>query len=229
MRGRLGPQAGIPKRMRPKLPPNGVLSNQRGLHLCEKGRGPKDPTVRIEGTREPRRRGAICRCGLSRQPQVRSGQTVGEVRPTSLPSSSTVVTVSAGLHWTDAKHRVPPTSYFLRRSPDSLHRQSADLPCCASETSYLQCYFSADRRDPSDAVLGQVDDIHCCSPTGAWLRQCRQLWRCRSCLGSLWRFRRCSSWTSLTRLLRVPAVVCSSTRWSMSLLCCAMGFRRCSQ
>ena len=39
----------------------------------------------------------------------------------------------------------------------------------------------------------------------------------------------CSSWTSLTRLLRLTAVVCSSTRWSMSLLCCATEFRRCSQ
>ena len=39
----------------------------------------------------------------------------------------------------------------------------------------------------------------------------------------------CSSWRSLRRLLRLPAVVCSSTRWSMSLLCCAMEFRRCSQ
>ena len=52
--------------------------------------------------------------------------------PTSLPSSSTVITVSVGLHWTDAKRKVPPTSYFLRRSPDSVHRQSAELPCCAS-------------------------------------------------------------------------------------------------
>ena len=50
----------------------------------------------------------------------------------SLPSSSTVITVSAGLHWTDAKRKVPPTSYFLRGSPDSVHRQSAELPCCAS-------------------------------------------------------------------------------------------------
>ena len=65
----------------------------------EKGWGPKDPTVRREGTREPRRRGAICCCGLSRQPHARSGQTVGEVRPTSLSSSSTVFTVAAGLHW----------------------------------------------------------------------------------------------------------------------------------
>ena len=35
---------------------------------------------------------------------------------------------------------------------------------------------------------------------------------------SLWKFRRCSSWISLTRSLSMP-----STRWSMSLLCCAMG------
>ena len=54
----------------------GVLSNQRGLHQCEKGRGPKDPTVRGAGTREPRRRGAICCCELSRQPQVRRVWTV---------------------------------------------------------------------------------------------------------------------------------------------------------
>ena len=47
-----------------------------------------------KGTREPLRRGAICFCGLSRQPQARSAhQTVDEVRPTFLPSSSTVVTV----------------------------------------------------------------------------------------------------------------------------------------
>ena len=80
-----------------------VLSNQRGLRQYVNGRGPKDPTVRREGTREPRIRGAISCCGLSRQPQARSGQTVGEVRPTSLPSSSTVFTVGAGLHWTTSK------------------------------------------------------------------------------------------------------------------------------
>ena len=38
-RGRLGPRAGIPKRTRPKLPPNGLLSNQRGLRQCGKERG----------------------------------------------------------------------------------------------------------------------------------------------------------------------------------------------
>ena len=92
----------------------------------EKGRGPKDPTVQREGTREPRRRGAISCCGLSRQPQARSGQTVGDVRPTSLPSSSTVFTVGARLHW-----------IFLE--------------------------------DHTVAVLGRVDDIRCCSATGAWV------------------------------------------------------------
>ena len=38
-----------------------------------------------------RRRGAICFCELSRQLQARSGKTDGEDRPTSMPSSSTVV------------------------------------------------------------------------------------------------------------------------------------------
>ena len=82
-------------------------------------------TLRRELTREPRRRGAICCCGLSRQPQARSGQTVGEVRPMSLPSSSTVVTVSAGLHWTDAKHKVPPTSF----SPQTVPGFSSSTKC----------------------------------------------------------------------------------------------------
>ena len=69
--GRLGPRAGIPKRTRPKPPTDVLLSNQRGLQQYEKGRGPEDPTVRREGTREPGRRGAICCCGLSRQPPSR--------------------------------------------------------------------------------------------------------------------------------------------------------------
>ena len=107
---------------------------------------------------------------------------------------------------------------FPWRSLDSVHRQSAELPCCASETWYLQCYCSQVRRDPTDAVLGQVDDICCCSTTGAWSCRRRQLWRFRGCLRSLWRFRRCSSWTNSTR----PFCLCSSTKWSMSLLGCGM-------
>ena len=159
MRGRLGPQAGTPKRL---LKPAWTAA-------YGKGRGPKDPTVRREGTREPP---ASWRHLVLRVVAATAGaqcQTVGEVRPTSLPSASTVFTVSAWFHSTDAKHRVPPISYFLRRSSDSVHRQSAELPCCASETSYLQCYCSKDRRVPTDTVIGQVDDIRCCSTIGAWL------------------------------------------------------------
>ena len=37
----------------------------------ETEREPKDPTVQRDGTREPWRRGAICCCGLSRQPPFR--------------------------------------------------------------------------------------------------------------------------------------------------------------
>ena len=69
---------------------------ERGLncHQSEYSRTSVDcinAKLRREGTREPRRRGAICCCGLSRQLQARSGKTDGEDRPTSLPSSSTVV------------------------------------------------------------------------------------------------------------------------------------------
>ena len=145
--------------------PTKVLSNQRGLRQYEKGRGPKDPTVRREGTREPRRRGAICWCGLSRQPQARTGQTVGEVRPTSLPSSSTVVTVSAGLHFNDWC-----------------------LVVTVQTTVEVPQLLGVPVEIPQVQFLDKFD-------------------------------------TPVTH----ASVVCSSTRWSMSLLCCAMGFRRCSQ
>ena len=79
-----------------------------------------------------------------------------EVRPTSLPSSSTVVTVSAGLHWTDAKHR-------FRRFPISLDGpriQSIDkvlnFLVMFRETWYPQWHCSGDRRVPTDAVPGQI-------------------------------------------------------------------------
>ena len=39
---------------RGRFPTARRLSNQRGLRQFEKGRRPKDPTVRREGTREPR-------------------------------------------------------------------------------------------------------------------------------------------------------------------------------
>ena len=75
--------------------------------------GPKDPTVRREGTREPLRRGTICCCGLSWQPQARNGQSVGE-------DLTYVLT-------------------FFVYGRHSAHRQSAELPCCPSATWYPPC------------------------------------------------------------------------------------------
>ena len=115
-------RAGIPKRLRPNCHQSSTLK-PAWTATVRKGTGAQRPHCAKGRDREPRRRGAICCYGLSRQPQARSGQTVGEDRPTSLPSSSTVFTVGAGLHWTTSK---------------------------------------------TDAVLRQVDDIHCCSTTGAW-------------------------------------------------------------
>ena len=95
-RGRLGPRAGIPKRTRPKLPPNGVLSNQRGLHQCTKGKGPENPGVvapfAVAGCRGNRRR---------------------------------AVDVLA----------------FFVYGRHSVHRQSAELPCCPSATWYPPCFY----------------------------------------------------------------------------------------
>ena len=51
----------------------------------------------------------------------------------------------------------------------SIHRQCAELPSCPSAAWCPPSYFSEDRRVPTDAVLGQVDDIRRCSTTGAWL------------------------------------------------------------
>ena len=83
------------------------------------GGGPKDPTVRREGTREPRRRGAICCCGLSRQPQVRRVWTVTfdslfRDRPKDAGASSQhhSTSVAADLSDTTLRRRVLP---FLAR------------------------------------------------------------------------------------------------------------------
>ena len=42
-------RAGNPKRTRPKLPPDGVLSNQRGLQRTKRGGGPKTPLCKGKG------------------------------------------------------------------------------------------------------------------------------------------------------------------------------------
>ena len=81
-RGRLGPRAGIPMRTRPKLPPNRVLSNQRGLHQCTlKVRDPKTLERAVKLSKE-----------------------------------------------------MSPLPISFEGAGYSVHRQSAELPCCASET-----------------------------------------------------------------------------------------------
>ena len=122
---------------------------------------------------------------------------------------------------------VPYSSAHSSASPFPVGTLSSDAENRLRGSRLLIQCCSEERQDPTDAVLGLLDDIRCCSTTGAWSCQRRQLWRFRSCLGSLWKFHRCSSWSSLTRPFCLPAVVCSSTRWSMSLLCCAMGFCAC--
>ena len=134
-----------------------------------------------------------------------------------------VVAATADAQWTDGWGRSTYVLALFVCSYHSVRRQCAELPRCPSAAWCPPSYLSEDRRVPADAVLGQVDDICCCSTAGAWSCQRRQLWRLRGCLKSLWRFRRCNSWTSVTR----PLCVCSSTRWSMFLLCCAMGFCAC--
>ena len=53
MWGRLGPRAGIPKRLRPKLPTNVLLSNQRGLQHTKRSVDPKTPLCKGKGPENP--------------------------------------------------------------------------------------------------------------------------------------------------------------------------------
>ena len=92
-RGRLGPRADIPKRLRPNCQKKEVLSTHRGLQHTKRGRGPKTPLSEGKGPENPGVVAPFAFAGLSRQPHARGAQTVDEVRPTSLPSSSTAVTV----------------------------------------------------------------------------------------------------------------------------------------
>ena len=80
--GLLPPYNGGPSQgRRPENRPGGDdsdpgLASRRESSLTAKNKGYSrisvgcNNTLRTEGTREPRRRGAICCCGLSRQPQV---------------------------------------------------------------------------------------------------------------------------------------------------------------
>ena len=102
----------------------------------------------------------------ARQARAASGQKSCDLCPCPLRlRSSLLVLGCTGLMRSTRFRQFP---ILLRRSPDSVHRQSAELPCCSSVTSYQQCYRSEDRRVPTVAVVGQVDDFRCCSTTGAW-------------------------------------------------------------
>ena len=57
----------------------------------KRGGGPKTPLCEGKGPENPGVVAPFCCCELSRQPQALSRQSVVEVRPTSLPSSPTVV------------------------------------------------------------------------------------------------------------------------------------------
>ena len=152
-------RAGIPKRTRPKLPPKMYSQTSVDCVSTKRGWGPKTPLCEGKGPENPGVVAPSCCCGLSRKPQARSGQTVEEVRPTSLPSSSTVVTVRAGLHFNDWC-----------------------LVVTVQTTVEVPQLLGVPVEIPQVQFLDKFD-------------------------------------TPVTH----ASVVCSSTRWSMSLLCCAMG------
>ena len=106
------------------------LSNQRGLRLTKRGGGPRTPLCEGKGPENPGVVAPFCCYGLSRQPQARSGQTVGEDRPTSLPSSFAVV-----------NQFMVPTVYYCsedRRLPtDSVVGQVDDIRCYSTTGAWL--------------------------------------------------------------------------------------------
>ena len=134
--------------------PTKVLSNQRGLRQYEKVRGAQRPP-----------------CAKGRDPRTPASWRHLLLR---------VVAATAGAQWTDGWGRSTYVLALFVCGRHSVHRQSAELPCCLSTTWYPPCCYSEDRRVPTDAVLGQVDDICCCSTTGVWSCRRRQLWRFRT-------------------------------------------------
>ena len=97
--------------------------------------GPKTPLYEGKGPEKHRRRGAICCCELSRQLQARSGKTDGEDRPTSLPSSSTVV-----IQFIDKVLNLPDSSMSTHLSSVTLGTPSLEVmvfvyPCREAKLS----------------------------------------------------------------------------------------------
>ena len=154
--GRLGPLAGIPKRMRPNCHKRRYSQTSVDCINTKRRGGPKTPLYEGKGPENP---GVVapftvagCRGNRRRAVNRRLGKI--DLRPCPLRlRSSLLVLGCTGLMRSTGFRRLP---ISFEGSPDSVHRQSAELPCCASETWDLQCYCSEDRRDPTDAVLGQV-------------------------------------------------------------------------
>ena len=108
MRGRLGPRAGIPKRLR--LNCHKRKYSQTSVD-CSMRKGAVAQRPHCAKGRDPRTKASWRHLLLRVVAQWSDGW--GSSTYVLAILSSTVVTVGAGLHWTDAKHRVPPTSYFL--------------------------------------------------------------------------------------------------------------------
>ena len=95
-------------------------------------------------------------------------------------------------------------------------------------TLLFQC-CSGDRRDPTDTVVGQVDDIRFLFKDWCLVVTVQTTVEVPQLLGVPVEIPQVQFLDKFDTLVTHASVVCSSTRWSMSLLCCAMGFRRCSQ
>ena len=123
-----------------------------------------------------------------------------------------------------------PTSYFLWWSTDSVHRQSAEPPCYASETWYPQWYCSNHRRVPTGADPGQIALNEWCLvdtvQTAVEVRSC--LGPCGVEIPQVQFLDKFDTPICVQRRMpaSLPEFVQFSPRWSMSLLCCAMGFCR---
>ena len=58
--------------------------------------------------------------------------------------------------------------HVLEGAPDSVHRQSAGPPCCATETCTHSATVQKTGEIPHVQFLDKVDDTRCCTATGAW-------------------------------------------------------------
>ena len=168
-RGRLGPRAGIPKRTRPNCHQTGYSRTSVDCINKKRGGGPKTPVCAGEGTQGPWVAAHLeswpCSCeGTWSRLGTDQRQHLCFLPQRHLAGKRVSVCLSMDL----AHSLCKPTSFSFGGPQTRFIDKVAESPGCASVTWYPQCYFSEERRDPTDAVLGQVGDIRCCSTTGAW-------------------------------------------------------------